>query len=228
MGDKQFVFFEDKIFLSEISEIISKREGINLLDMSEENRNSYVKKIFLIDTKQDSNDFLNYTVKISGTSMNEVIELETKYFERLQIFLKNNYINILNKNIKPEKTYMLNIEKELREVQNKIEQLLNKSKGKYSVEDLKMLHPIVFSKEEALYEIYRSNYKNQKIIENSVAKLDELIVYQSTLNKVEDKMSIRLIFIISNVLGIFLGVFIVFVKEFLKGINWKELKQLSK
>ena len=114
--------------------------------------------------------------------------------------------------------------KELQELQKTIEEL----RGKYSVEDLKILYPIIFSKEEALYEIYRSNYKAQKVIENSVAKLDELIVYQSTLNKVEDKMSIRLIFIISNVLGIFLGVFIVFVKEFLKGINWKELKQLSK
>ena len=104
----------------------------------------------------------------------------------------------------------------------------NYLKESYTAEDLKELYPTIFAEKEAISSVYTENYKAQKVIENSVAKLDELIVYQSTLNKVEDKMSLKLIFIISNVLGIFLGVFIVFVKEFLKGINWKELKQLSK
>lgn len=96
------------------------------------------------------------------------------------------------------------------------------------MEDLKELHPTIFSEKESIATVYAENYKAQKDIENSIAKLSELIIYQSTLNKVEDKMSIKLIFIISNVLGIFLGVFIVFVREFLRGINWQELKQLSK
>lgn len=86
----------------------------------------------------------------------------------------------------------------------------------------------MFAEKESVSEVYTENYKALKVIENSSAKLNDLVVYQGTLNKAEDKMSMKLVFIISNVLGVFLGIFVVFIKEFLKGINWKELKELSK
>ena len=158
----------------------------------------------------------------------EVRELEKLYFEKLQEYLNINYGNILKKDLEFKKKNSLTFKNELLILEKKINEIAKTSKGSYTAEDLKELYPTIFAEKEAISSVYTENYKAQKVIENSVAKLDELIVYQSTLNKVEDKMSIRLIFIISNVLGIFLGVFIVFVKEFLKGINWKELKQLSK
>ena len=216
--------YDDQNFLDKLLGIdLLKNKATNMKGLSESGKIGFVKSIF--DVSKNNND---YMVKISGKDIYEVRELEKLYFKNLQEYLKGNYSNILNKDLELQKKNSSTFKNELLKLEKRINDLAKLSKGSYTAEDLKELYPTIFAEKEAISSVYTENYKAQKVIENSVAKLDELIVYQSTLNKVEDKMSIRLIFIISNVLGIFLGVFIVFVKEFLKGINWKELKQLSK
>jgi len=216
--------YDDQNFLDKLLGIdLLKNKATNMKGLSESGKREFVKSIF--DVSKNNND---YMVKISGKDIYEVRELEKLYFKNLQEYLKGNYSNILNKDLELQKKNSSTFKNELLKLEKRINDLAKLSKGSYTAEDLKELYPTIFAEKEAISSVYTENYKAQKVIENSVAKLDELIVYQSTLNKVEDKMSIRLIFIISNVLGIFLGVFIVFVKEFLKGINWKELKQLSK
>ena len=216
--------YDDQNFLDKLLGIdLLKNKTTNMKGLSESGKRDFVKRIF--DVSKNNSD---YVIKISGKDIYEVRELEKLYFKNLQEYLKNNYSNILNKDLELQKKNSSTFKNELLKLEKRINDLAKLSKGSYTAEDLKELYPTIFAEKEAISSVYTENYKAQKVIENSVAKLDELIVYQSTLNKVEDKMSIRLIFIISNVLGIFLGVFIVFVKEFLKGINWKELKQLSK
>ena len=216
--------YDDQNFLDKLLGIdLLKNKATNMKGLSESGKREFVKSIF--NVSKSNND---YVIKISGKDIYEVRELEKLYFKNLQEYLKGNYSNILNKDLELQKKNSSTFKNELLKLEKRINDLAKLSKGSYTAEDLKELYPTIFAEKEAISSVYTENYKAQKVIENSVAKLDELIVYQSTLNKVEDKMSIRLIFIISNVLGIFLGVFIVFVKEFLKGINWKELKQLSK
>lgn len=216
--------YDDQNFLDKLLGIdLLKNKATNMKGLSESGERDFVKSIF--DVSKSNSD---YMVKISGKDIYEVRELEKLYFKNLQEYLKGNYSNILNKDLELQKKNSSTFKNELLKLEKRINDLAKLSKGSYTAEDLKELYPTIFAEKEAISSVYTENYKAQKVIENSVAKLDELIVYQSTLNKVEDKMSIRLIFIISNILGIFLGVFIVFVKEFLKGINWKELKQLSK
>ena len=216
--------YDDQNFLDKLLGIdLLKNKATNMKGLSESGKRDFVKSVFNV-SKNNS----DYVIKISGKDIYEVRELEKLYFKNLQEYLKGNYSNILNKDLELQKKNSSTFKNELLKLEKRINDLAKLSKGSYTAEDLKELYPTIFAEKEAISSVYTENYKAQKVIENSVAKLDELIVYQSTLNKVEDKMSIRLIFIISNVLGIFLGVFIVFVKEFLKGINWKELKQLSK
>ena len=216
--------YDDQNFLDKLLGIdLLKNKATNMKGLSELGKRDFVKSVFNVSKSNN-----NYVIKISGKDIYEVRELEKLYFKNLQEYLKNNYSNILNKDLELQKKNSSTFKNELLKLEKRINDLAKLSKGSYTAEDLKELYPTIFAEKEAISSVYTENYKAQKVIENSVAKLDELIVYQSTLNKVEDKMSIRLIFIISNILGIFLGVFIVFVKEFLKGINWKELKQLSK
>ena len=216
--------YDDQNFLDKLLGIdLLKNKTTNMKGLSESGKRDFVKSVFNV-SKNNS----DYVIKISGKDIYEVRELEKLYFKNLKEYLKGNYSNILNKDLELQKKNSSTFKNELLKLEKRINDLAKLSKGSYTAEDLKELYPTIFAEKEAISSVYTENYKAQKVIENSVAKLDELIVYQSTLNKVEDKMSIRLIFIISNILGIFLGVFIVFVKEFLKGINWKELKQLSK
>ena len=216
--------YEDQNFIDKMigNELVRKQIS-GLEKLNENSKKESLKRIFNVNKENNS-----YSIKVSGKNINEVRELEKLYFEKLQEYLNINYGNILKKDLELQKKNSLTFKNELLILEKKINEIAKTSKGSYTAEDLEELYPTIFAEKEAISAVYTENYKAQKVIENSVAKLDELIVYQSTLNKVEDKMSIRLIFIISNVLGIFLGVFIVFVKEFLKGINWKELKQLSK
>lgn len=216
--------YEDQNFIDKMigNELVRKQIS-GLEKLNENSKKESLKRIFNVNKENNS-----YSIKVSGKNINEVRELEKLYFEKLQEYLNINYGNILKKDLELQKKNSLTFKNELLILEKKINEIAKTSKGSYTAEDLKELYPTIFAEKEAISAVYTENYKAQKVIENSVAKLDELIVYQSTLNKIEDKMSIRLIFIISNVLGILLGVFIVFVKEFLKGINWKELKQLSK
>lgn len=90
---------------------------------------------------------------------------------------------------------------------------------KYDLEKLK-------TEIEATTEVYK-----MLRVQLEQAKLDEIsnksvieLLDEAVVAKVPSSTSRKLIVIISGVLGLFMGVFITFVKEFAKGINWQEFK----
>lgn len=216
-------FYENQNFVDKFfEEELIKDKSRNIKNLNEIAKKNFIKNIFEIN-KESS----NFSLKISAKSIEELKELETMYFKILQSYLKDNFGSILKKDLELQQKNSLIFKEELTNIEKRITELSKGTKENYSMEDVKELNPTIFAEKNSIADVYMENYKNQKKIENNIAKLDDLIVYQSTLNKMEEKMSIKLIFIISNVLGIFLGVFMIFVREFLKGVNWKELKEIE-
>ena len=90
---------------------------------------------------------------------------------------------------------------------------------KYDLEKLK-------TEIEATTEVYK-----MLRVQLEQAKLDEIsnksvieLLDEAVVAKVPSSTNRKLIVIISGVLGLFMGIFIAFVKEFAKGINWQEFK----
>lgn len=90
---------------------------------------------------------------------------------------------------------------------------------KYDLEKLK-------TEIEATTEVYK-----MLRVQLEQAKLDEIsnksvieLLDEAVVAKDPSSTSRKLIVIISGVLGLFMGIFIAFVKEFAKGINWQEFK----
>lgn len=90
---------------------------------------------------------------------------------------------------------------------------------KYDLEKLKT--EITASTE--VYKMLRVQLEQAKLDEISNKSVIELLD-EAIVAKVPSATSRKLIVIISGVLGLFMGIFIAFVKEFAKGINWQEFK----
>lgn len=74
-----------------------------------------------------------------------------------------------------------------------------------------------------VYKMLRVQLEQAKLDEISNRSVIELLD-EAVMPKVPSSTSKKLILIISGVLGLFMGVFVGFVKEFTKGIEWKEFK----
>ena len=74
-----------------------------------------------------------------------------------------------------------------------------------------------------VYKMLRVQLEQAKLDEISNKSVIELLD-EAVVAKIPSSTSRKLIVIISGVLGLFMGIFIAFVKEFAKGINWQEFK----
>jgi len=74
-----------------------------------------------------------------------------------------------------------------------------------------------------VYKMLRVQLEQAKLDEISNRSVIELLD-EAVIPKVPSSTSKKLILIISGVLGLFMGIFVGFVKEFAKGIEWKEFK----
>ena len=74
-----------------------------------------------------------------------------------------------------------------------------------------------------VYKVMKVLLEQAKISEINEQSLIELID-EAVIPKTPSPTNPKLIIVISMVLGMFMGVFITFVKEFAKGIDWKEFK----
>lgn len=92
-------------------------------------------------------------------------------------------------------------------------------KIKYELEKLKT--EITTSSE--VYKMLKVQLEQAKISEINEQSTIELLD-EAVIPKMPSSTNPKLIVIISMVLGLFLGIFITFVKEFAKGIDWKEFK----
>ena len=74
-----------------------------------------------------------------------------------------------------------------------------------------------------VYKVMKVLLEQAKISEINEQSVIELID-EAVIPKISSSTNPKLIIVISMVLGMFMGVFITFVKEFAKGIDWKEFK----
>ena len=74
-----------------------------------------------------------------------------------------------------------------------------------------------------VYKVMKVLLEQAKISEINEQSVIELID-EAVIPKISSSKNPKLIVIISLVLGLFMGIFITFVKEFAKGIDWKEFK----
>lgn len=74
-----------------------------------------------------------------------------------------------------------------------------------------------------VYKMLRVQLEQAKLDEISNRSVIELLD-KAEVAKLPSSTSRKIIVIISGILGLFMGIFIAFVKEFAKGINWQEFK----
>lgn len=167
----------------------------------------------------------SYTLKILGKDKMENEKLDLIFFKIISQYIYEFYGEILKKDFVTYKNQSDENKNQLAKIQTIIENL-SKENTEKTIDDLRELNPTIFSEKDAITKVYSENYKAKEDLGNAINQLKNLIVIESSLNQDEGKLSLNLIFIISNVLGLFMGIFIVFLKEFVKGVNWKELKNI--
>ena len=212
--NQEFVdgFYEEKL-IQELSKDIQEKSAL-------------VKRNFIKELLKVSLNNKEYALKLSGKNFSEIEKLEKIYFDRVSNHVESVYGGIIKKDLETVKNQTEVNKKELSRLEQIIRDLAKTITDKNDLASLKDIYPSIFAEKDAIASIYGENYKEQKTLEGNLIQLQEVVRMKSSLNEVENKMSTILIFIIANVLGLFLGVFAVFVKEFMKSINWKELKNI--
>ena len=212
--NQEFVdgFYEEKL-IQELSKDIQEKSAL-------------VKRNFIKELLKVSLNNKEYALKLSGKNFSEIEKLEKIYFDRVSNHVESVYGGIIKKDLETVKNQTEVNKKELSRLEQTIRDLAKTITDKNDLASLKDIYPSIFAEKDAIASIYGENYKEQKTLEGNLIQLQEVVRMKSSLNEVENKMSTILIFIIANVLGLFLGVFAVFVKEFMKSINWKELKNI--
>ncbi len=184
-------------------------------------KENYIKSIFMVKKIGDS-----YSIELRETTDERIIVLSDIFFRSLQEFIKEFYGGILQQDLDIYEGQSIKNKDKLKGIEEEIKTLLKSNPSK-NLEEIKEMNPTIFSEKDAISEVYGENYKAKEIIENTIFQLNNSIIFESSLNNKVSKLSLKLIVVISNVLGIFLGVFLVFLKEFIKSVNWKELKEVK-
>lgn len=215
--------FEDKNYVESFYKLPRMKSlSENLILEKFTSKKNFLKGVFEV-TKKDN----LYILKVSGKTMDDIKKNENLYFEELSKFINKNYGEILGKDLEVQKLRTTESKKQLLEIEKRIDTIFKAQTKEVRGSDLRELYPTLFTEKDSIAEAYGEDYKAQKNIEKIMSKLGETLTFRSSLNEEESKLSLRLIFIIANVLGIFSGVFIVFLNEFRKSIDWKELKNLK-
>lgn len=204
-------FFQDKKIL-ELSKGLKMESALD--------KRNFVKSLFSLSGSNN-----DYSLKLKGKDSKSLEELENIYFENLNGYISSVYGEIIKSDLDIAKGQADKNKVELTKLEEKIKVLVRDSKNNANSMELKDMYPSIFAEKDAISLLYSDNYKVQKTLEGNLLQLNHAIRMKSSLNEVQSKLSLKLIFIISNLLGVFLGVFLVFVKEFIKSINWKELKE---
>ena len=212
--NQEFVdgFFEDGV-IQELSKGVQEKNALA--------KRNFIKKLLIVSLNNKE-----YVLKLKGKNFSQIEKLEKLYFTRVSNHVESVYGGIIKKDLETVKNQTEVNKKELSRLEQIIRDLAKTITDKNDLASLKDIYPSIFAEKDAIATIYGENYKEQKTLEGNLIQLQEVVRMKSSLNEVENKMSMTLIFIISNVLGLFLGVFAVFVKEFMKSINWKELKNI--
>lgn len=211
-------FFSNKEF---IEKLFKEKEVEGNFRNFKGSKEDYIKSIFIVKKIGDS-----YNIELKEKNDERITALSDAFFRSLQEFIKEFYGEILQQDLNIYEGQSVKNKDKLKAIEEEIKVLLKNNPNK-NLEEIKELNPAIFSEKDAISEVYGENYKAKEIIENTIFQLNNSVIFESSLNNKVNKLSLKLIVVISNVLGIFLGVFLVFLKEFVKSINWKELKEVK-
>ncbi len=208
-------FYKEKIFIKEENENILLKEKRKKLE-----------EIYII-TNTEKNT-LNYKVSVSSETEEESKELIAIFFKTL-----NSFIESQNKTELKEK--ILLVDTKINEYTSELEKMedeIDKISSEYSdligvntsvsdvVEAMKEKRPIVFAKKETYTTMYNESLREKLEIERTISSLTNNINIRTSVYEVEGKVRLSIVGIISLLLGGFLSLILVFLKEFIKKTNW--------
>lgn len=191
-----------------------------------EKRNALSKALEITSLDKEGKE---YRINVGNEKVEENKGLVDIYFREL-----NTYIGKVNKERFEKKSKILGEKiKEYEQVLGKIEievkelvdEYVDKRKEELSVADIiqaiKEKNPKIFAEKDTYSEFYNTTLKEKLYIDRILGEMDSNITLRSSLYEIDSKIKMKLIAIISFVLGGFLGIFLVFMKEFIKNVDWK-------
>lgn len=187
---------------------------------------AYFKNPEILDKTTFKNENGKFNLSISNKIQTNLDEYEEEFILNLTKYTKVKYTKYLNNNLEYQTKKMNDYKSRLNDGTSKIETLIEKNKGKYNIEELKEVYPILFSEKNAIAKLYEEAYEQVAIINDGIKKFDVSVEKSNETIELRQTSS-KLILIVGAVLGLFLGIFLVFIKEFLTGIDWKKFKDIK-
>jgi capsular polysaccharide biosynthesis protein len=219
----------------EIEELNQVFKNKNLESSTIYDKRKFLKEIIELDKVEEEIDkkknFKNYQLSVSteaGEDLNK--KIIQKYFEiiererelQIQNGISRDY-DLVNKKVEFYDNELGNIEEQIRNAIAKEPSAVLANEGIIGVISTK--YPRLFEKKNQVQELYRK-YTNQLIgleglrEDEGVKKQVEVL---SSVYKVRNKSKALMILAVGTVLGLFMGIFAAFVKEFIKGIDFKKI-----
>lgn len=171
---------------------------------------------------------LNYKITVSGEEEKEAEELIKIFFMRLNTFIENQNkselkekITFVDKKINEYTKELELLESEIEEISKEYIDIVGENTTVSDVvEAMKEKRPIVFAKKETYTTLYNETLRERLEIDRAISGLTNNINIRSSIYEVEGKIRLSLIGIISILLGGFISIMIVFLKEFIKKTDW--------
>ena len=212
------LFFENEI----IKKIYKEYEEDDI-----DTKRKFLNKMFKVSSPVGGK--LYYRITVAAENENEVKILIDFYYEKLSEYIDNFYKEEISEKYK-KNIEQYNLYKDLYDKsQNDIKNLLgegikldNSVNSIYVVQALKELNTKLFSEKDTYASLYKSSLNEKLNLEQIISQMGDCIKVRSSLYKLDSKIKLRLIAVISCFLGFFLSIFLVFLKEFIKNIDWKD------
>ncbi len=170
-----------------------------------------------------------YRISVSSETEEKATELIRIFFKNLNLFVENQRKTELKDKILLVDNKLNEYELELKKLEREIDQISktyanligNNTSVSDIVEAIKEKSPITFTKKDTYATMYDEALREKLKIERIIVSLNNKINVRSSIYEVEGKIKLSLVGIISVMLGGFLAVIIVFLKEFIKKVDWK-------
>lgn len=221
------IFKDDKTVEEFFSyDIIKDLYGENNRVLSITEKQNWLNNIFKVTNSDKENT--NYLLTIAIPSNLDADKLFGIYYENLykytdttirdEISLK--YKKVLE-NYDLYKELADDSQEKIKEIIGNDLKLEDSINSLYIVQALRELNSKTFSEKDTYTSLY-NRFLNEKLnLERVLLQMSDYIKVRTSIYELESKVNLKLIAMISFVLGGFLGIFAVFVKEFIKNIDWK-------
>lgn len=221
------IFKDDKTVEEFFSyDIIKDLYGENNITLSIKEKQNWLNNIFKVTSpdKENSNYILTMGIP-SNLDENKFFEI---YYENLYKYIDKairNEISLKYKkvleNYELYKELVDNSQEKIKEIIGNDLKLEDSINSLYIVQALRELNSKTFAEKDTYTSLY-NRFLNEKLnLENVLLQMGDYIKFRTSIYELESKVKLKLITIISFVLGGFLGIFTVFIKEFIKNIDWK-------